>query len=102
MKCAERNKERETERREGGGVGGLTGDALSHDVCHLAAGRQHPHAQLVHDQSLQDGSAARHSASIHFHRHLLQQCVQILYVSFTPNFVFGIHAADQRHSATLD
>lgn len=30
----------------------LTGDALCHDVCHFAAGRQHPHAQLVHDQCL--------------------------------------------------
>lgn len=30
----------------------VTGDALCHDVCHLAAGRQHPHAQLVHDQRL--------------------------------------------------
>lgn len=30
----------------------LTGDAFCHDVCHLAAGRQHPHAQLIHDQRL--------------------------------------------------
>lgn len=39
----------------GGREGVLTSDALCHDVGHLAAGREHAHAQLVHHQHLGTG-----------------------------------------------
>lgn len=32
----------------------LTSDALCHDISHFAARGQHPHAELVHNQSLQN------------------------------------------------
>lgn len=47
----------------GGREGELTGDALCHDVGHLAAGREHAHAQLVHHQHLGTGEHPEHPVS---------------------------------------